>query len=153
MKSRYIAVIIVFSIFINLISVNDFLLVMSSLLLLLLVFISNLYVKLVLRAQKVKESDRIMIIRYVAGYGANRSTRITNRIAIIFSLTIIYLMGAAAFILQWNDMSNGVGHFFLNGKLARMTQELSGLGWTLFVVSLLLETIHVIQLMRSNTNF
>lgn len=142
-KAKYIALLIVISIMVNLVSVNNFLLIMSSILLLLLVFVSSLLTKLVKQASDVKEKDQSIISGTIARYGSESMTRSLNRFALIFSLIVIYAMAIAALLLQINDKANSSGTTFLN----------SGLGWVMFTISLLLVTVHVFRMIKQEAIF
>ncbi|MEI3614939.1 hypothetical protein [Pseudogracilibacillus sp. SO30301A] len=143
MKTMYIVLLILISIIINIFSINNFLLIMCSILLLLLIFVTSLLTKLVNKASSVKEKDKTIISETIARHGSEGMTRRMNQFALIFSLIVIYAMAIAAFFLQVNDKARSSGITFLN----------SWLGWIIFVVSLLLVTVHVFRMMKQEAIF
>jgi len=153
MKARYISILIIFSIIINIISANNLLLIMSTILLLLLVFIPNLYVKIVTNARQIKESDRSIVSRNLAGYGSEGITRSMNRFVIRLSLLVVYFMAIGSFLLQLNQKDGNIRHFFLYGSAESITRTLGGIGWITSVISLFLVTVYVLQLMKKESIF
>lgn len=156
MKARYVLIICLMSLIINIVSIYNFRLGFVSLFFLLITFIPSLYDKMSRRASKVKESEKSFATRQMAGYGSQRVTRVMNKIAMIIGLIAVYAMSAGAVWLQINDSGN-TGEFIsdeLNlGPMIGIAQTLSKVGWIVFIFSLILVTIYTIQLMRSSAIF
>lgn len=156
MKVRYVLIICLMSLIINIVSIYNFRLGFVSLFFLLITFIPSLYDKMSSRASKVKESERSFATRQMAVYGSQRVTRVMNKIAMIDGLVVVYAMSTGAVWLQLNDSGN-TGEFIsdkLNlGPMIGIAQTLSKVGWIVFIFSLILVTIYTIQLMRSSAIF
>lgn len=146
MNARYVALTAIASLIFNIIHFKNVLLIMSSILILLLICIPNLYVKLTNRAKKVKESDRIFVTRNFAGYSTEKVSRSLHKFVLIFSLVIIYLAVAGSFLLEWLELGKDVSKVLF-------TSGLGALGWIAVVLSLILATIHLIQLIKVEAIF
>lgn len=156
MRARYIFVICMISLIINVVSVYNVLLGFVSLLLMLITFVTTLYVRIVARASKVKEGERSYATRQLASYGSQRMTRTMNRFAVIFGLIVVYLMAAGSLLLQikkWDHIGLFITRNLNVEHMIGVAQMLSKIGWFIFIISLILVTIHTIRLMKSSTVF
>lgn len=156
MKARYILLICILTLLVNVTSVYNVYFGLCSLFLCLLVFIPQLFSKLVNKANRVEEDKRNIMERNFANYGTLKTTQLTNKFAIIFSMIVIYGMAVLFTLLQIknrNQFSSFISSHFQVPYIDQITQILSMLGYFLIAISLVLAAIHVIRLMKNEQMF
>jgi len=156
LKARYIIIIGILSLITNFLSVYNFYLGICSIFVLLIAFISALFVTLVNRANKVPPKRRGFAHHNLSQYGSLKVTQVTNKIAIIFGLVLVYIGGVIFTILQINEREQL--HQFISTHIQisnahAIANLLSILGYVLFATALLLLTIYCIRMMRSEQMF
>lgn len=156
MKARYIILLAFLSLVVNFLSVYNLYLGICSIFLLLIVSITALFVTLVNRANKVDQKKRNHVIRNFAEYGVQKPTQVTNKIAIIFGLILVYV--GAVFFTIFQRMERPQLHQFLTTHIQienvhSIANALSILGYILFIVALLLGTFYCIRAMRREQVF
>lgn len=155
-KGKYIIILCVLNLLVNISSLYNLFYVIGSLFLLLLGGVPILFVKIVNRARKVEKRNRNFAVRNVADYGSLKATRVSNKIAIIVGLIVIYGMTVVFTITQLNERAN-IGDFiadhFQSGVIPQLAPILSVTGYVLYGVTLLLVTWQSIYFIRKEAIF
>lgn len=156
MKARYIFIICVLNLLVNVGSIYNIFFGICSIFLLMLVFIPQVFVTVVNKANSVEEDKRNLAVRNLADYGSQKSTQFMNKFAMIFGFVVVYAMAVLFTILQNNkreDFHSFISTHFHSPYMFQITQVLSVLGYVLLVISLFLATIHSIRLMKNERVF
>lgn len=156
MKARYIILIAILSIIVNFLSVYNFYLGICSIFVLFIASITALFVTLVNRANKVPSKWGSIAQQNMSQYGTLKVTQVTNKIAILFGLVLVYIGGVVFTILQIKEREQ-LHKFLLThvsvDNVHTIANILSIIGYALFAIALLFVTIYCIRMMRSEQMF
>ncbi len=155
-KGKYVILLAVFSLIVNMVSVYNFFLGICSLFLLLIVSITQLFVTLVNKANQVNEENRNFAARNFSNYGTQKSTQVVNKIAIIFGLVLVYGLGIFLTVFQLNRrelFSEFLFNYVAISNVQPIAQGLSILGYILFITALIIGTIFCIHNMKNEQVF